>query len=192
MTKKYLQGSETEKNLMIAFAGESQARNRYTYYASKAKEEGYKQISDIFLETACNEKEHAEVFFEYLEGEPVTITAKFLTGLGDTKENLKVAIEGEHDENTNLYPYFAEVADSEGFPDIAESFRQITKVEKCHEARYKKLLENIEKDIVFKRDEEVEWKCSNCGYRLKSKSAPKKCPSCHHPQEYFELWCQNF
>ncbi len=188
----YLQGSETEKNLMIAFSGESQARNRYTYYAKIAKKEGYDQIADIFLETACNEMAHAKVFFEYLEGEPVTVTAKYITGLGDTKQNLRYAIMGEHEENSHLYPYFAEVADSEGFPDIANSFRQITKVEKCHEERYAKLLSNIEQDIVFKRDSEVEWICTNCGFRITSKEAPKKCPSCKHPQEYFEMWCQNY
>lgn len=192
MSGYYLEGSQTEKNLMAAFAGESQARNRYTFYAKQAEKEGYEQIKNIFLITADNERAHAKVFFEYLQGEPVTITAKFLTGLGDTKENLKKAILGEHEENTSLYPYFAEVADSEGFPDIAESFRQVTKVEKCHEERYRKLLENLEEGKIFKRDSEVEWICLNCGYRITSKEAPKKCPSCHHPQAYFELWCQNY
>lgn len=187
-----IQGTETEKNLMIAFAGESQARNRYTYYASKAKKDGYLQISDIFLATADNEKAHAKVFLKYLESEPVTITAKFISGLGNTKENLKFAIEGEHEENSKLYPYFAEVADSEGFPDIAESFRHVTEVEKFHQKRFEKILENLEKGKVFKRDSEVEWFCLNCGYHLISKEAPQKCPSCDHPREFFELWCQNY
>ena len=187
-----IQGSETEKNLMISFTGESQARNRYTFYASIAKKEGYKQISDIFLETANNEKEHAKIFFKYLEDEPVIITAKFLTGLKDTKENLKIAIQGEHEENSNLYPYFAEVANSEGFPEIGETFNQISIVEKTHEERYKKILDNLEKNILFKRDINVDWICTNCGYKINNKEAPQKCPACKHPQEYFELWCPNY
>lgn len=187
-----IQGSETEKNLMISFTGESQARNRYTFYASIAKKEGYKQISDIFLETANNEKEHAKIFFKYLEDEPVIITAKFLTGLKDTKENLKIAIQGEHEENSNLYPYFAEVANSEGFPEIGETFNQISIVEKAHEERYKKILDNLEKNILFKRDINVDWICTNCGYKINNKEAPQKCPACKHPQEYFELWCLNY
>lgn len=187
-----IQGSETEKNLMISFTGESQARNRYTFYASIAKKEGYKQISDIFLETANNEKEHAKIFFKYLEDEPVIITAKFLTGLKDTKENLKIAIQGEHEENSNLYPYFAEVANSEGFPEIGETFNQISIVEKAHEERYKKILDNLEKNILFKRDINVDWICTNCGYKINNKEAPQKCPACKHPQEYFELWCPNY
>lgn len=190
--KNSVQGSETEKNLMAAFAGESQARNRYTYYASKAKEDGFLQISNIFLETAENEKAHAKVFLKYLESEPVTITAKFMTGFGNTKENLKFAIKGEHEENSKLYPYFSEVANSEGFPDIAESFRQITKVEKEHQKRFEKLLKNLEEDKIFKKDSDVEWICLNCGYHINCKDAPKKCPSCKHPQEYFELWCENY
>ncbi len=187
-----IQGSETEKNLMISFTGESQARNRYTFYASIAKKEGYKQISDIFLETANNEKEHAKIFFKYLEDEPVIITAKFLTGLKDTKENLKIAIQGEHEENSNLYPYFAKVANSEGFPEIGETFNQISIVEKAHEERYKKILDNLEKNILFKRDINVDWICTNCGYKINNKEAPQKCPACKHPQEYFELWCPNY
>lgn len=192
MKKNSIQGSKTEKNLMLAFAGESQARNRYTYYASKAKKEGYEQISNIFKETAENEKEHAKVFLEYLENEPVEICAKFLTNLGDTKENLEAAIVGEHDENTNLYPYFAEVAEDEGFLDIAESFKHVTEVEKHHEARFKKLLKNIEENKVFQKDKEVEWKCLNCGYPTISKKAPKICPSCKHEQAYFEICCENY
>ena len=192
MKKNSIQGSKTEKNLMLAFAGESQARNRYSYYASKAKKEGYEQISNIFKETAENEKEHAKVFLEYLENEPVEICAKFLTNLGDTKENLEAAIMGEHDENTNLYPYFAEVAEDEGFLDIAESFKHVTEVEKHHEARFKKLLKNIEENKVFQKDKEVEWKCLNCGYPTISKKAPKICPSCKHEQAYFEICCENY
>ena len=192
MKKNSIQGSKTEKNLMLAFAGESQARNRYSYYASKAKKEGYEQISNIFKETAENEKEHAKVFLEYLENEPVEICAKFLTNLGDTKENLEAAIMGEHDENTNLYPYFAEVAEDEGFLDIAESFKHVTEVEKHHEERFKKLLKNIEENKVFQKDKEVEWKCLNCGYPTISKKAPKICPSCKHEQAYFEICCENY
>ena len=192
MKKNSIQGSKTEKNLMLAFAGESQARNRYTYYASKAKKEGYEQISNIFKETAENEKEHAKVFLEYLENEPVEICAKFLTNLGDTKENLEAAIMGEHDENTNLYPYFAEVAEDEGFLDIAESFKHVTEVEKHHEARFKKLLKNIEENKVFQKDKEVEWICLICGYPTISKKAPKICPSCKHEQAYFEICCENY
>lgn len=187
-----IQGSETEKNLMAAFAGESQARNRYTYYSSIAKKEGFVQISKIFIETAENEKEHAKIFLKYLENEPVVITAKFITGMGNTKENLKYAIQGEQEENSNLYPYFAEVADSEGFPDIGESFRQIAKVEKQHQIRYENLLKNLEEDKVFKKDDEIEWICSNCGYHYKGKEAPLKCPACKHPQEFFEVWCKNY
>lgn len=192
MKKNSIQGSKTEKNLMLAFAGESQARNRYSYYASKAKKEGYEQISNIFKETAENEKEHAKVFLEYLENEPVEICAQFLTNLGDTKENLEAAIMGEHDENTNLYPYFAEVAEDEGFLDIAESFKHVTEVEKHHEARFKKLLKNIEENKVFQKDKEVEWKCLNCGYLTIGKKAPKICPSCKHEQAYFEICCENY
>lgn len=190
--KHSVQGSETEKNLMMAFAGESQARNRYTYYASKAKKEGYLQISNIFLETAENEKAHAKVFLEYLENEHIAITAKFMTGLKDTKENLKFAIEGEHEENSKLYPYFAEVAESEGFSDISESFKHVAEVEKFHQQRFEKLLENLEQDKVFKKESKVEWICLNCGFHVISKEAPLKCPSCKHPQEFFELWCENY
>ncbi len=190
--KHSVQGSETEKNLMMAFAGESQARNRYTYYASKAKKEGYLQLSNIFLETAENEKAHAKVFLEYLENEPVAITAKFMTGLKDTKENLTFAIEGEHEENSKLYPYFAEVAESEGFSDIAESFKHVAEVEKFHQQRFEKLLENLEQDKVFKKENKVEWICLNCGFHVISKEAPQKCPSCKHPQDFFELWCENY
>ena len=177
---------------MIAFSGESQARNRYTYYASTAKEEGYEQIYYIFKETAENEKEHAKMFLKYIKGTPVEVCAKYITKLGTTKENLEAAIEGEHEENTNLYPTFAQVAEEEGFPEIAETFKHVTEVEFCHEERFKKLLENIEENKVFKKDSEVEWKCLNCGYRPKGKNAPKICPSCKHEQAYFELWCQNY
>lgn len=192
MNKKSIKGSETEKNLMISFAGESQARNRYTYYASQAKKEGFLQIQEIFLETAKNEKEHAEIFFEYLEDEPISICAKFLTGLGKTKENLETAILGEHEENTNLYPHFAEIAEEEGFTEIANSFREIAHAEKAHEVRFKKLLKNVEENTVFKKEKEVEWMCSNCGYHLISKEAPKECPSCKHEQKYFHLFCENY
>ena len=192
MTEKNLIGSETEKNLMIAFAGESQARNRYSYYASAAKKEGYEQISKIFLETADNEKEHAKVFFKYLDKSKITITAPFLTGLGKTEENLKISIEGEHEENTTLYPSFAKIAKKEGFDEIAKSFEEVAEAEKHHEKRYKKLLSNLENNEVFCKKEIVEWKCLNCGYIHGGKKAPLSCPSCKHPQKYFEINCDNF
>lgn len=192
MLNRSISGSETEKNLMKAFAGESQARNRYTYYASQAKKEGYEQISAIFIETADNEKEHAERFFKFLGKEPVTIEAPFLTGFGTTGENLEVAIMGEYDEWSNLYPHFGRVAEKEGFIDIASTFYEITKVEIHHEARYKKLLENLRLGLVFKRDTPQKWKCRSCGYIYDSTEAPEKCPACLHPRAYYELLCDNF
>lgn len=188
-----LKGSKTEKNLLAAFAGESQARNRYTYFASKAKKEGYEQISAIFQETADNEKEHAKRFFKFLEGGMVEITGTFPAGvIGTTEENLKAAAAGENEEHTKLYPEAAKVAEEEGFNDVAAVFRYIASVEKHHEERYLALLKNINEGKVFKKEQEIEWKCRNCGYIHKGKEALNTCPSCDHPQAYFEVLCDNF
>jgi rubrerythrin len=194
--KKYmkdLKGTETEKNLLAAFAGESQARNRYTFFASQAKKDGYEQISAIFQETADNEKEHAEVFFKHLMGGDAEIKASYPAGvIGTTAENLHTAAEGEKMEWGTLYPNFAEVAEKEGFSRIAESFREIGEVEAYHERRYRKLLENVKKNKVFKKDKVVKWKCRNCGYVHEGEEAPEVCPACKHPQSYYELWCENY
>jgi len=188
-----LKGSQTEKNLLKAFAGESQARNRYTFFAEVAKKEGYEQISAIFLETADNEKEHAEVFFKYLEGGDVTIEATYPAGkIGTTRENLLAAAEGEKMEWVTLYPEFERVAREEGFTEIATSFKEIAEVEMQHEKRYRKLLENLESNTVFRKDRVVRWKCRNCGYVHEGKEAPKVCPACKHPQAFYELLCENY
>lgn len=191
-----LKGSETEKNLLKAFAGESQARMRYTYFASVAKKEGYEQISAIFLETAENEREHAKIFFQHLEpsgGEPVEITAEYPAGkISTTAENLFQAAEGEKLEWGTLYPAFMETARQEGFKEVEESFREILEVEEHHEKRYRKLLENIKNKTVFKKPQAVRWKCRNCGYIHEGNEAPKVCPACKHPQAYYELLCDNF
>lgn len=193
---KSLKGTRTAENLMKAFAGESQARNRYTYYASVAKKEGYVQISNIFMETAENEKEHAKRFFKFLneslEGDAVEITAEYPVGLSDTKTNLMYAANGENEEWSDLYPEFAKVAEEEGFPAIATVFRKIAEVEKHHEERYRKLLNNIENGEVFKKAEPVKWKCLNCGYIHEGAEAPQMCPACAHPQGYFEVLADNF
>ncbi len=186
-------GTKTEQNLLKAFAGESQARNRYTVFASKAKKEGYVQIQNIFLETAANEKEHAEVFFKHLEGGMVEIVATYPAGrIGTTAENLLAAAEGEKEEWDVLYPDFAKSAEDEGFPKVAESFTEIAEVEEEHEKRYRKLLANVENGTVFKRDEEVEWHCLNCGYIHHGKEAPMVCPACLHAQEYYQLHVPNY
>jgi len=188
-----LKGSITEKNLLAAFAGESQARTRYTFFASAAKKEGYEQISDIFRETADNEKEHAELFFKLLKGGIVEITAAYPAGvIRSTRENLKEAAEGEKLEWGTLYPGFAEVAEEEGFKDVAMTFRMIAKVENYHERRYRKLLANIEQDKVFKKDAPIKWKCRNCGYIHEDSEAPERCPVCDHARSYFEAWCENY
>jgi rubrerythrin len=190
---KSLKGTKTEKNLLTAFAGESQARNRYTYFASKAKKEGYVQISRIFQETADNEKEHAERLFKFLEGGEVEISGSFPAGvIGDTKENLKSAAAGENYEHTEMYPGFAKVAEEEGFSDIAKVFTAIAVAEKQHEKRYLALRENIEKGRVFKKDKVVRWKCGNCGYIHEGKEPPEKCPACAHPKAYFETLGENY
>jgi rubrerythrin len=188
-----LKGSETEKNLLKAFAGESQARNRYTYFASVAKKAGFEQIAAIFLETAENEKEHAKVFFKYLEGGMTEITATYPAGkISETAENLLEAADGEKLEWGTIYPAFEKVARKEGFKDVADSFKQIAEVEEKHEKRYRKLLDNVKKGIVFKRDKAVKWHCRNCGYVHEGKEAPKECPACKHPQAYYELLSENY
>lgn len=188
-----IKGSRTEQNLLKAFAGESQARNRYTYFSSTAKKEGYEQISAIFLETAENEKEHAKIFFKYLEGGNVEITAMYPAGrIGTTAENLFAAAEGEKEEWEKLYPEFEKIARKEGFKEVGDSFKEIAEVEEQHEKRYRKLFENIKNRTVFKKDKIVKWKCRNCGYVHESKEAPDKCPACKHPQAYYEVKEENY
>ena len=191
--KKSLKGTRTEQNLLKAFAGESQARNRYTYFASEAKKAGFEQISAIFLETAENEKEHAKVYFKHLQGGMVEITSMYPAGvIGTTEQNLKEAADGENAEWGTIYPEFAAIAKKEGFPDVSRSFQQIAEVEAHHEKRYRKLLANIEQKQVFKKDKIVKWKCRNCGYVHEGKEAPNTCPACQHPQAYYELWIENY
>ena len=188
-----LKGSQTEKNLLAAFAGESQARTRYTFFASAAKREGYEQIAAIFLETAGNEKEHAELFFKHLQGGVVEITASYPAGvIGSTAENLKEAADGEKLEWGTLYPDFAEVAEKEGFKAVTRTFLGIARVESAHEQRYRKLLANVKEDKVFKKDEAVQWKCRNCGFIYKGTKVPDKCPVCDHARSYFEVWCETY
>ena len=190
---KTQKGTKTEKNLLTAFAGESQARNRYTYFGSQARKEGYQQIAAIFLETADNEKEHAKRLFKFLEGGEVEIKASFPAGLiGDTKENLKAAAGGENYEYTKMYPEFASVAEEEGLQEIASVFRAIAVAERQHEKRYLNLLENMEKNRVFKRERVVKWKCRNCGYIHEETEAPEECPACAHPRAYFELLSESY
>ncbi len=188
-----LKGSRTEKNLLAAFAGESQARNRYTYFSSQARKEGYMQIAAIFEETANQEKEHAKREFKFLKGGEAEITASFPAGvIGNTLENLKAAAAGEHYETTEMYPEFAEVAEKEGFDEIAEVFRSIAVAEKRHEGRYVALAKNITNGVVFKREKPVRWICRNCGYVHEGTEAPEECPSCAHPQAHFELEAVNY
>ena len=190
---KSIRGTKTEKNLLAAFAGESQARNRYTYFASAAKKEGFEQISRIFLETAENEKEHAKIFFKYLEGGEVEITAAYPAGvIGDTKSNLEAAAAGENLEWTTLYSNFANVAKEEGFPDVARSFEQIAKVEMFHENRYRKFVANIAGSEVFKKKATTRWHCINCGYVHEGPEAPAECPACKHPKSYYEVLAENY
>lgn len=190
---KSIKGTKTEKNLLAAFAGESQARNRYTYFASVAKKAGFEQISHIFLETAENEKEHAKIFFKYLEGGEVEITAAYPAGvIGDTKSNLEAAAAGENMEWTTLYANFAKVANEEGFPEVARSFEQIAKVEMFHENRYRKLVANIAGAEVFKKKTATKWHCMNCGYVHEGPEAPEECPACVHPQSYYEVLAENY
>lgn len=186
-------GSQTEKNLLAAFAGESQARTRYTFFASAAKKEEYEQISAIFQETADNEKEHAQLFFNLLKGGMTEITASYPAGItGSTSQNLKAAAEGEKFEWGILYPGFADIAEGEGFVEAAKTFRTVAKVEAYHERRYLKLLANVEQDKVFKKDTPIKWKCRNCGFVFEGIQAPDKCPVCSHPKAYFEVWTENY
>ena len=188
-----LKGSRTEKNLMAAFAGESQARNRYTYFAAKARKEGFRQISDIFEETANQEREHAKRLFKLMKGGEIEITGSFPAGpVGDTIDNLKASAAGENHEWTDMYPSFAKIADEEGFADIANVFRSIAVAEKQHEKRYLALAKNIAEGKVFKRDKPTTWRCRNCGYMHEGESAPDMCPACDHPQEHFEQNCDNW
>jgi len=188
-----IKGTRTEKNLLAAFAGESQARNRYTYAASVARKEGLHQICEIFNETADNEKEHAKRFFKFLEGGMVEITAKYPAGIiGTAAENLRAAAAGEHEEWEELYPEFARIAKEEGFPEIAAAFTTIARAEKSHEERYLKLLDSVEGQKVFAKDQPVRWKCRNCGYVHDGAEAPGKCPACLHPREYFEVKAENY
>ena len=188
-----IKGSETEKNLLKAFAGESQARNRYTFFASVARKEGFVQIANIFQETADNEKEHAEIFFEYLEGGDVEIEAGYPAGrIGTTGENLLAAADGEKMEWGTLYPEFERVARDEGFDDVADSFKEIGEVEEYHEKRYRKLKENVDGGKVFKKDSVVKWKCGNCGYVHEGDEAPEVCPACKHGREYYEIFIENY
>ena len=190
---KIIKGSKTEKNLLAAFAGESQARNRYTYFAGQAKKEGYVQIASIFEETADQEKEHAKRFFKFLEGGDVEIVAAFPAGvIGTTLENLKAAAMGENHEWTDMYPGFAKVAREEGFEAVAKVFEAVSVAEKQHEKRYNDFAKNIENCEVFKRDTEVVWRCRNCGYLHEGTEAPALCPACAHPQAHFELLGENW
>jgi rubrerythrin len=186
-------GSKTEKNLLAAFAGESQARNRYTFFASVAKKEGYEQIAGIFQETADNEKEHAELFFKHLQGGMVELSAAYPAGvIASTAENLKAAAEGEKMEWGTIYPNFADVAEQEGFSEVAKTFRAVAKVEAYHERRYLKLLENVKQGKVFKKGTPIKWKCRNCGFVFEGTEVPDKCPVCSHARSYFEVWCENY
>ena len=188
-----IKGTKTEKNLLKSFAGESQARNRYTFFASKAKKEGFEQIAAFFEETAAQEKEHAKLFFKFLEGGMVEITATFPAGvIGSTAENLLAAAEGEREEWDLLYPEFAQIAAEEGFPKIAEAFKLVATVEKRHEERYRKLLKNIQIGEVFKRSNKMVWACRNCGFLHSGEAAPESCPCCDHPKAYFELRADNY
>ncbi len=190
---KSIKGTQTEKNVLLSFAGESQARNRYTYFASQAKKEGYEQIAWAFLDTADQEKEHAKRFFRFLEGGEVEITGAFPAGvIGDTKTNLAEAADGEMFENTKMYPGFAQVAREEGFPAIAAIFESISVAEKGHEMRYRALLDNLEKGRTFKRETAVRWRCRNCGYIHDGTEAPDMCPACAHPQAHFEVLVETY
>jgi rubrerythrin len=186
-------GSQTEKNLLAAFAGESQARTRYTFFASAAKKEGYEQIGAIFEETSDNEKEHAKLFFKHLKGGIVEIKASYPAGItASTADNLKAAAEGEKLEWGTLYPNFADVAEQEGFRDVANTFRMVAKVEAYHERRYNKLLASVQQEKVFKKDQPIKWKCRNCGYVYEGAQVPDKCPVCAHPKAFFEVWVENY
>ncbi|MFA5839157.1 MAG: rubrerythrin family protein [Candidatus Margulisiibacteriota bacterium] len=190
---KSIKGTKTEKNLLASFAGESQARNRYTYFASVAKKEGYEQISAIFLDTAENEKEHAKRFFKLLEGGALEIIASYPAGIiGTTLQNLEAAANGEHEEWSKLYKEAGAIAHQEGFEEIAKQFKEISEVEEEHEKRYRKLWQNIKECKVFKKEKEVKWHCRNCGYVHEGAEAPQECPACAHPQAYYEVLAENY
>ena len=193
---KQLKGSRSAENLLKAFAGESQARMRYTFYAKTAGKEGFRQIEEIFLETAENERMHAKLFYKHLvaemNGEPVEIHAAYPVALDQTVKNLEYAANGEHEEWSALYPEFSRIAEEEGFPQVARTFKQISLVEKRHEARYRKLLDNVKRNQVFCKEKKVFWKCRVCGQISEAGQAPEKCPVCDHPQEYFEVWVENY
>lgn len=191
--EKSIKGTCTEQNLLKSFAGESQARSRYTFFASVAKKEGYEQIAGVFLETAEQEKEHAKRFFKFLEGGKLEITASFPAGvIGTTAENLAAAADGENEEWAELYPAYADTAEEEGFKQIAVVFRMVAKVEAEHERRYRKLLQNVKENKVFEKDEVIRWQCRNCGFVYEGKTAPTTCPACAHPQAYFEPMKENY
>lgn len=188
-----LKGSRTEHNLLAAFAGESQARNRYTFFSSVAKKEGFEQIAEIFFDAAGNEKEHAEIFFKHLTGGDAEITAAYPAGvIGDTAQNLLASAEGEKMEWSSIYPDFAKVAKEEGFDDVAESFTEIGEVEEFHEKRYRALLKNVKEGTVFKKDQKIKWHCRNCGYIHEGTEAPDECPACKHEQSYYEPLAENW
>jgi rubrerythrin len=190
---KSLKGTKTEQNLLKSFAGESQARNRYEFFASVARKEGFEQIANIFMETSLQEKEHAKRFFKFLEGGTTEITAGYPSGIiGTTKENLKAAAEGEHEEWSDLYPHFSEIAKEEGFPEIATAYKMIAKVETEHERRYLKLLQNVSEDKVFMKNGKVWWKCLNCGYVYESEKAMENCPACLHPKAFMQVREENY
>ena len=191
--EKSIKGTRTEKNLLKAFAGESQAKNRYEFFAKQASKEGYEQISSIFFKTALEEQTHAKRFFKFLEGGMVEITASYPAGkIGTTAENLKAAAEGENEEHTKLYPEFAEIAKEEGFNEVASAFKLIAKVESEHEKRYRKLLQNVEENMVFVKKEKVKWVCRKCGYVHEGEKAPENCTACLHPKSYFEIYAENY
>lgn len=192
MTEYNIENSITEKNLQISFINESQARNKYTFFASIAKKDGFIQIANIFTATANNEKEHAELFYKYLQGRDVKVNFTFSSGIGDTLQNLKLAASGEHYEWSELYKRFAKVAKEEGFEEISDTFGKVAEVEKFHDRRYCTLIKNIEEMLVFKREEPVNWVCSNCGYVIHDKEAPEVCPCCKHARAYFEILCENY
>ena len=190
--KSKLKGSKTEQMIINAFAGESMARNKYTFYAKQAKEDGFDQIAEIFLMTAENEKEHAEHFYEYIKSANAPITAKYPFKIGTTEENLKAAIEGEHEEHTKLYADGEKIAKEEGFEEISDTFKHVRIAEEHHETRFRKLLENVVNETVFKKDYEADWMCRKCGYVFHAKEAPNKCPNCHHPKDYFQIKCEEY
>ena len=190
---KSIKGTRTERNLLTAFAGESQARNRYTYFASAARKEGFEQIANIFIDTSENEKEHAKMFFKHLEGGDAEITASYPAGMiKDTRTNLEAAAAGENLEWTTIYADFARIAKDEGFGDVARSFENISKVEKFHESRYRRLINNVANNEVFRKKSPVRWHCINCGYVFEGTETPKECPACKHPQAHFEVLAENF